>query len=184
MSGRQRSTIRRDGRFDAFDLAARRLELSGTTDALELSRVEDHLADGEAMIAWRIAGAADALGHPALEIGLDGAVPLECQRCLRTFSWPVAQRTMLLLARDERELARLDEGDEHEVIVAAAPLDPLALVEDELLLTLPFAPRCERDDCGAGAASGLESAVEPVTHASAFDALAALKSGTAKKTKD
>ena len=52
---------------------------------------------------------------------------------------PVAQRTLLLLARDERELARLDAEDhEHEVVLADAPLDPLTLVEDELLLTLPL----------------------------------------------
>lgn len=184
MAGRQRSTMRRDGRFDAFDLVARRLELSGTTDALELPRVEDRLADGAATIAWRIAGAADALGRPALQIDLDGAVPLECQRCLRPFSWPVAQRTVLLLARDERELARLDEGDDHEVIVAAAPLDPLALVEDELLLTLPFAPLCGRDDCGTAVASGLEGAAQPAARASAFDALAGLKSGAEKKPKN
>ena len=59
----------------------------------------------------------------------------------------MAQQTLLLLARDEREQATLDEDDEHEVVVAAAPLDPRVLVEDELLLTLPFAPHCERGDC-------------------------------------
>ena len=75
----------------------------------------------------------------------DGSVPLECQRCLQPFAWPVAQRTTLLLARDERELARLDDGDdEHEVILAEAPLERVTLIEDEVLLALPFAPRCER----------------------------------------
>ena len=84
---------------------------------------------------------------------LDGEVPLECQRCLRTFTWPVAQATVLLLARDERELARLDADDAHEVILAAAPLVAMTLVEDELLLTLPFAPHCDRPDCATGDAS-------------------------------
>ena len=37
------------------------------------------------------------------------------------------------------------EASEHEVVSAREPLDPLALVEDELLLTLPFAPRHESD---------------------------------------
>ena len=102
---------------------------------------------GAAPLRWRISGRTDASGRPALEVQLDGEVPLECQRCLRTFAWPVAQATVLLLARDERELARLDADDAHEVIVAAAPLPSLTLVEDELLLTLPFAPHCERADC-------------------------------------
>ena len=35
------------------------------------------------------------------------------------------------------------------MVLAAAPLDAATLVEDELLLTLPFAPRCERADLRA-----------------------------------
>jgi uncharacterized protein len=185
MTGRQRSTARADGSFDAFDVATRGLLLSGTVDGFALPRVADRLTEGAASVAWQIAGAVDALGRPALEIVLDGAVPLECQRCLRTFSWRVAQRTLVLLARDDRELARLDGDDAHEVIVAAMPQDALALVEDELLLTLPFAPRCDSDDCATVTASGVsaESAVDPAARHSAFDALAGLKVGPASKPK-
>jgi len=199
MTGRQptkpRVAVRRDGSFDAFDMAARGLELEGTTKAVELSRVEDQLAepvaglanadaeDGGA-IAWRIAGTADVLGRPALEVSLDGAVTLECQRCLRAFSWPVAQRTLLLLARDEREQAVLDEDDEHEVVVAASPLDPRVLVEDELLLTLPFAPHCERTDCvTAGLQDESGATSKAGAEASPFGALAALKSRPGRKPK-
>ena len=56
-------------------------------------------------------------------------------------------RAEVLLARDDAEAARLDADSESEVIVAAAPLDPLMLVEDELLLALPFAPRHADGDC-------------------------------------
>jgi uncharacterized protein len=183
MTGRQRSSMRRDGSFDAFDVAARGLELSGNLDPSTLARISDRLAEGSAGLKWRIAGAADARGHPALEVSLDGEVPLECQRCLRPFSWQVEQRTLLLLAHDEHELARLDGDDEHEVIAAAAPVDALALVEDELLLTLPFAPHCERDDCGtvASAGAGEGSAESPAARTSAFDALAGLKANAPKK---
>ena len=185
MTGRQQSTVRRDGSFDAMKVALRRAAMAGTMDAATLPRTADRLADGEATITWRIAGVADALGRPALEVSLDGAVALECQRCLRSFAWRVAQRTLLLLARDERELARLDEDDLHEVILAAAPLDPVALVEDELLLTLPFAPHCERDDCASGMAAmaAPAGAAELTPRASAFGALAGLKPGPPKKTR-
>lgn len=184
MTGRQIAALRRDGSFDALEMASRGLVLSGSVEATELSRVADELADGPAAVAWQIAGTTDALGRPALIVNLDGAVTLECQRCLREFAWPVTQRTLLLLARDEREQARLDEDDEHEVVIAAAPLDPRVLVEDELLLTLPFAPHCERVDCAtaeplvegdAGLASGREG--------SPFEALASLKPGRAPKPK-
>ena len=58
------------------------------------------------------------------------------------------QTTTLLLARDNAELVQLDQSSEHEVVLADAPLDPVALVEDELLLSLPFAPRHE-DECAS-----------------------------------
>ena len=48
----------------------------------------------------------------------------------------------------ERELVVLDDSDDvHEVILAAAPQEALTLIEDEVLLALPFAPRCERPEC-------------------------------------
>ena len=169
-------------------MASRRLELSGTATAAELPRVVDRLVEGRAedgaTIAWQIAGATDALGRAALEVSLEGAVTLECQRCLRSFAWPVAQKTLLLLARDEREQASLDEDDVHEVIVAAAPLDPRVLVEDELLLTLPFAPHCERSDCvTAGLKDDRGAGSTSVADTSPFGALAALKTRPARKPK-
>ncbi len=111
---------------------------------------------------------------------VDGSVPLVCQRCLQPFAWPVAQCTTLLLAHDERELATLDGEDEHEVILAAAPLDAATLAEDELLLTLPFAPRCERVECAQSAVAGAADTIARAP-APAFAALAAIKSGGAKK---
>lgn len=191
MTGRQpakpRAAVRRDGSFDALEMAARGLELAGSAKAADLPRVIDQLADEEndtsSEIAWRIVGTTDALGRSALVVSLDGAVTLECQRCLRPFAWPVAQRTLLLLARDEREQAILDEDDEHEVVVAAAPLDPRVLVEDELLLTLPFAPHCERGDCVTAGLQDDRGAGSKAAATSPFDALAALRSAPARKPK-
>jgi uncharacterized protein len=185
MTGRQMPALRRDGSVDAFELAARGLEVAGTVKAADLPRIADQLtpvvaegSDEGGTISWRIAGVVDALGRPALEVGLDGAVTLECQRCLRPFSWPVAQRTLLLLARDERDQAT---HDVHEVVVAATPLDPRELVEDELLLTLPFAPHCERGDCvTAGMPDESDGGSKAAAGKSPFAALAALKAPAGK----
>jgi len=184
MSGRHATRGRRDGSFDAFDVASRRASFAGRVEATSLPRIAGLLAPdgGDSAVTWRIAGSVDAVGRPALEIQLEGAVPLLCQRCLKPFSWPVEQRTLLLLARDERELARLDAEDEHEVLLAASAIEIASLVEDELLLTLPFVPRCERVDCvGSAIAAGV--ALEAPAPAGAFATLASLKSGTGKKDK-
>jgi uncharacterized protein len=184
MAGGRGSSGRRGGSFDAFDLSLRRATLAGSTDVSAMPRAIDRLAPdgGTSELSWRISGVVDARGRPALEIRLDGCVPLECQRCLQPFAWPVAQRTLLLLARDERELAVLDaEDDEHEVLLANAPQDVMTLLEDEVLLLLPFAPRCERAAC-AGATAAARDAAAP--RESAFAALAGLRNVAAKKAKD
>ncbi|TMG83579.1 MAG: hypothetical protein E6H67_03705 [Betaproteobacteria bacterium] len=135
-------------RFDAFKLSASNHSIAGEVDAARLSRLADRIPEGtsNAMIAWQLDGGCDAQGRPALTLTLEGALPQICQRCLRPFAVEVSHRTELLLARNEAELARLDIEDT-EVVLADVPLDAHALVEDELLLSLPFAPRHEDGTC-------------------------------------
>ena len=134
-----------DTRFDAFKLAARASSVSGTLDARRLPNVADSLAPGDdpVPIAWTVEGRRSAEGRPAISIDVEGGVPLVCQRCLARMEWPVSQGTEVLLAHDEDELATLDAETDGEVILADRPLDAATLVEDELVLTLPFAPRHE-----------------------------------------
>jgi len=139
------------GRFDALRLARERGEVAGSVDLHELPRVADLLSDGPAPIAWRIEGIADASGRLALRVALKGAVTLVCQRCLADFAWPIDQATEVLLARDEGELAALDADSSVEVVLAQGPVDSLALVEDELVLALPFAPRHPDCECESAA---------------------------------
>ena len=135
------------GKFDAFRLSRERGVVEGELDAVALPRVADRLVEGEAPVRWRIAGTTDPLGRPALAMEIEGVLPLECQRCLGVYHWPVAQRTELLLAHSDAEMARLDNDSELEVVLANAPLDPVELVEDELVLTTPFAPRHPDGEC-------------------------------------
>ena len=140
MAGKGERQARRAGEFDAFRLAREGHSLSGVVDVAQLPRLEDRIADGVGSITWRIEGATDGAGRPALAITLDGHVPLECQRCLEVFEAPVAQRTLTVLAKSESEADSLDADSDNEVLVADHAIDPLALVEDELLLSLPYAP--------------------------------------------
>jgi uncharacterized protein len=184
MAGRQKTSGRRSGTFDAFDVARRGATLSGTADVASMPRVVDMLSVAQgsggdsAKVSWRITGTGDPQGRPALSIDLYGSVPLECQRCMQPFQWPVEQHTTLLLARDERELEMLDADDDTlEVILADAPQKTLTLIEDEVLLLLPFAPRCERPGCGG---EPLHSHDPNMPGPSAFAALAGLKNSDAK----
>src|SRR6266508_517859 len=168
------------GRFDALDLAARDEALAGEVDLSRRPRVSDRLAPKtiSAPIAWQIAGARDALGRPMLTVSVEGKLPLVCQRCLQLFDAPIAQRSELLLARNDAELERLD-AEEAEVLLAATPLDAMTLVEDEILLWLPFAPRHPEGQCPAeGAAiSGVDPAAPVKKTTSPFGRLGAMGKG-------
>ena len=137
------------GTFDAFRLARERGVLTGSLDVEASERLEDRTAAGPGTVSWRIEGVRDEAGRPAIAIDIEGAVPVTCQRCLSDFPLPVERRTIAVLARSEREADELDGLSDHEVVVADHPLDAVGLVEDELLLTLPYAPMHE-SDCAAG----------------------------------
>lgn len=158
MSGSDRHSMKHNpATFDAYRLAREGGVLEGTLDAMASDRLADRVADVDDMpgeVAWRIAGSTDALGRPALAIELDGEIPLECQRCLAPFLYPVAQRTVAVLAKNEAAADALDSDSDSEVLVADHPLVPAELVEDELLLTLPYAPMHEPGACEPAAAGG------------------------------
>ena len=163
------------GRFDAFRLASRREIMAGEIDLAGRSRLVDRLAPavGPMPIEWRIEGGSDDIERPMLTLRLRGSVTLVCQRCLQSFVAPIDQCSELLLAHDESELARLD-AEEHEVVVASSPLDARSLVEDEVLLSLPFAPMHPEGQCPAGPADAGSERTKHDTP-SPFARLAAIK---------
>jgi uncharacterized protein len=169
------------GRFDAFGLAARDERLAGELDVMRQARIADRLAPTNVAtrVAWTIAGGHDAAGRPTLSVAIEGNLPVICQRCLQPFALPVAQQTELLLARTQAELETLDAG-EAEVVLAAAPLDALTLIEDEILLSLPFAPTHAEGQCPESLGPGANAATagQAPGATSPFARLAALKKGT------
>lgn len=130
-------------------------------------------------IRWSITGGHDGVGRPMLMVKIEGSLPLVCQRCLQAFDLAVEQQTELLLARTEAELEPLDSA-EAEVVLAAAPLDATTLVEDEILLSLPFAPNHAEEQCPVRLAPAAEAApaMQRSGTTSPFAQLSALKKGT------
>lgn len=124
-------------------VAARR----GFTGRLPLSsmpRLRDALLDCEGEVAFALQFDRDALQVPYVELRIDAALPLQCQRTLQRFEFPVAivQRLGLIAAGsdDEVEEAALPEGYEAMQVPEDGMLRPAELVEDELILAIPVVP--------------------------------------------
>ena len=83
--------------------------------------------------------------HPEIWLHLqsDAILPLTCQRCLLPVDVPVSVDRSFRFAPDEDMAASQDEQSEEDVLALSRSLDVLELVEDELLMELPLAPRHE-----------------------------------------
>lgn len=125
----------------SLEFAYQGSELRGELAAAELPRLQDVLAAPEGKISYVLRGLQGWDGAPMLEIKLDGECQLRCQRCLQGFSYPVKLLTRLLLVPQGELDQPASEDDEIDSIPADAHLNVLALLEEELLLSLPFAPK-------------------------------------------
>ena len=148
-------------------------ELSGRYLVSDLCRLHDQLADQSGEMTWQLHGDVDALARPVLHLKLDGHLRLVCQRCLQSFEWRLATQNALVQFADEAKLDEAQTQDEDlDAILIDPALDVMALIEDEVLLSLPFAPM--HDVC-----EGIDGVVSAGTKANPFAVLAGLKAGKA-----
>jgi uncharacterized protein len=69
---------------------------------------------------------------------------MQCQRCLTPVVTPVVAERSFRFVADEATALALDDGSEEDLLVISRDFDALALVEDELILSLPLVPLHER----------------------------------------
>lgn len=142
--------------IDAIGFARAGQALDGVARTDHFARLCEALPesqDGE--IRWRVQGRADApTGRAWLDVDAQGPVRVICQRCLEPFNLPLRVSSTLGLVETQAQLDALDaleaegQGPEIEYLVAEQRFDVEGLVEDELILVLPYAPR--HDVCPGG----------------------------------
>lgn len=126
--------------LDAWRMVAARREFKGRVALAALPRLREALSGAEGEVAFELGFDTDALRVPYLELKLEAELPLECQRSLQRFLFPVRIEQRLGLIRDEDGEAGLPGGYEPLLVEADGVLRPLDLVEDELILALPVVP--------------------------------------------
>lgn len=156
--------------IDSLEFARSGQTLRGSLPLPGLARLKNSLVDAHGVVEFEVKGGHEARGRPILTLAIHGMLHLQCQRCLGVLEHPLqVLNKLLLVTAGESAAGDLDEVDA-EWIEASGNLDVAALVEDEVILSLPYAPRHEEGACthvGTAAADGAA--------ASAFAKLAALK---------
>lgn len=144
---------------DAFDFARRGQVVEGAFSIHRLQRLLEGLAEqplgevtelatapaGPGVVRYVIQGRRTKDDKSQLVVQVQANLVLECQRCLGPLILPIDRTTVFELVRRESDLSD-DEPDEDdfdapEQIVGSPKFDLAELLEDELILEVPYVPR-------------------------------------------
>ncbi len=143
--------------IDGMEFAQAGSKLSGEWPVADFERLTQALHSAAGCFRYELQGIPEVQGRPALRLRVTGMLHLTCQRCLEPIEQPLLADATLLLHAGEREIAALPvEPDGPDRIVAAMDMAVHDLIEEEVLLAIPYAPRherCESRPCEEGAST-------------------------------
>jgi uncharacterized protein len=136
--------------IDGFEFASAGANLQGVWPIRDFPRLRDMLAAHEGEVAYELDGVRDERGRLGLRVRVRGTLGLRCQRCLEALPFELRSDETLVLAGTQAEIDA-EPADVHspDRVVAGKEMPVRDLLEDELILALPYAPRHE--GCRAGA---------------------------------
>lgn len=130
--------------IDGLEFAKAASRLQGTWPVAGFLRLHDALRSTAGTLHYELRGVPEERGRPALHLKVQGELHLTCQRCLGALEFPLRIETSLRLASTQAEVdAEPLDAEGPESIVAGREMQVQALVEDEVLLAIPIAPRHE-----------------------------------------
>jgi uncharacterized protein len=130
--------------IDGFEFAAAGGSVRGAWPVSFLPRLRDELHDDAGAVEYEVLGGSDVHGRPCLALRASATLQLTCRRCLGAVECALGAEAMLLLAESQAQIdAEPLRADGPEWVVARKDMAVRDLVEDELLLALPYASRHE-----------------------------------------
>ncbi len=180
--------------LDVFEFARREQLMVGAFDTEELGRLLDGLPlqpevalsvltgppETPGIVRYIVQGQRSSVGKPQINLHVQTQLVLECQRCLGPLVFPIDRQVIFDLVRNESDLiddpSRVDQDDLDvpEKVVGSREFDLLDLIEDELILEVPYVPRHERCPGETVAAADAESDPEEGGRPSPFAVLGQL----------
>jgi uncharacterized protein len=146
--------------IDGFEFASAGATQQGVWPLKDFARLRDVLASDAGEVAYEISGVHDERGRPGLRLKVSGTLMLRCQRCLEAMAFEVKTDETLVLASTLAEIHdEPADANAPDRVVAGKEMAVRELIEDELILALPYAPR--HDSCTAGRAGDREEKILP-----------------------
>ena len=157
--------------IDGLEFARSGQQLRGSLPVRDLGRLEELLHDASGILDYELKGTRDGRNRPQLTLKVVGRLHLQCQRCLGLLEYSIdVANTLLVVSGDARPDEDVEDPEGPDSIEADPELEVAQLIEDEVLLSLPFAPRHPDGEC-----AGRLKRDDSVGSTSAFAELASLK---------
>ncbi|HZO04145.1 MAG TPA: YceD family protein [Burkholderiales bacterium] len=131
--------------IDGFEFASAGATQQGVWPLSDFPRLRDVLATDAGEVTYEITGLRDERERPSLRLKVSGTLALRCQRCLEPMPFSVQTDEILVLAATLAEIhAEPASTNAPDRVVAGREMALRELIEDELILAVPYAPRHER----------------------------------------
>ena len=130
--------------IDGFEFASAGAAQQGVWPPSGFARLRELLALDAGEVDYALRGTRDARGRPSLRVSVRGTLQLRCQRCLEAMPFKVQAEELLVLAATQAEIdAEPADPSAPDRVVAGKEMAVHELIEDQLILELPYAPRHE-----------------------------------------
>jgi uncharacterized protein len=133
---------------DLETFAARQTVLTGELEVRQLSRLVGLLHSDAGSVRASLAFRQRA-GTLVLTLELATTVQLVCQRCLEPFDRDISELLEFAIVTSEGMERHVPEGTE-PLVLDDSRLLPAQMIEDELIVSIPYVPKHARiEDCGS-----------------------------------
>jgi uncharacterized protein len=146
------STTFRPDRLDVRAFAQNAAQLDGAIPLSKLERLAQDLywLEGDLAsktipnVSWQASGESVTVTGGAaqswLHLSIQAQIPLQCQRCLQGMAHSIDAQHSFRFVKDEAEANAQDDDAEEDLLVASKQFNLLELIEDELVMALPYVP--------------------------------------------
>jgi|SRR6185437_9121796 len=130
--------------IDNVDFAKNGQTIEGQVKASDLTRACEILDELSGNLQYTISGSVNHKNKPVLAIRIYGKITTLCQNCLEKLDIPIDCSNIVPIFYTESDMDKALFGDEAQYtdgILADATFDIESFVEDELIMSLPIAPK-------------------------------------------
>ncbi|MCC6531526.1 MAG: DUF177 domain-containing protein [Burkholderiales bacterium] len=120
------------------------------------------MSERSGVIVYTLAGSMNDQSKPVLDVAVEGALALTCQRCLERLDYDLRRRSRFVLVSSADALPDVGAEDPaSETMAVDAVSDVADVVEQEVLLALPIAPMHAAGGCRANSEPSPEPTPSP-----------------------